>query len=205
MKPRIVVVDDDAENCRALCDWLAAENFEARFFEGGEAAWTAIENGQVRPHAIVADVRMPGLDGVALLRRVKARFPALPVILVSAFADEAIWAEGLREGAVDVFPKPIQGASLVCTLRKAVGASQVEAFRVGENPDPRPSGVANEEDGKVKKLALTILVASALLASLSPAFAEQTITSPALPEGVNPERNGFLSEIWFAEGVFAGG
>lgn len=205
MKPCIVVVDDDAENCRALSELLLAENFEPRSFESGDSAWTAIESGQVRPHAVVADVRMPGLDGVALLRRIKARFPALAVVLVSAFADEAVWAGVLREGAVDVFPKPIQGTSLVRTLLKAVGASHAEGVPVGDNPDPRAAGVTNEEAWKMRKVMLAILASGALLMSLSPAFAEQTITSPALPQGVNPEPNGFFSEIWFSEGVFAGG
>lgn len=124
MKHRIVVVDDDAENCRALGELLAAEGFELWTFESGEAACRAIVQEEVRPHAVVADVRMPGLDGLALLRRIKARFPTLPVVLVSAFADERVWEEALREGALDVFPKPIQGASLVRALIAVVGADR---------------------------------------------------------------------------------
>lgn len=136
MKPRIVVVDDDAENCRALSELLAAEGFEPFPFEAGEAAWAAIEAERVRPDIVVADVRMPGLDGVSLLRRIKARFPSLPVVLVSAFADEAVWAEGLQAGAMDVFPKPIQGASLVRALRSAACAARAEESRDGETPIP---------------------------------------------------------------------
>ncbi len=205
MKHRIVVVDDDAENFHALSELLAAEGFEPLPFESGDAAWAAIASEAVLPHAVLADVRMPGLDGVALLRRIKARSPGVPVILVSAFADEAVWAEGLRAGAVDVFPKPIQGISLVRTLLTAVGARREEELPVGDNPDPRPAGVTTEEERAMKKVPLTTLVAAALLASLSPAFADQTVTSPALPAGTTPESNGILSETWFAQGVFAGG
>ncbi len=124
MKLRIALVEDDAENRRALSELLAAEGLEPLPFESGEAAWSSIASEQVRPHAVVADVRMPGLDGLALLRRIRARFPAMPVLLVSAFADEAVWVEGLRVGAYDVFPKPIQGASLVRALLKAMGADR---------------------------------------------------------------------------------
>lgn len=120
-KPRILVVDDDAENCRALTELLATEGFDLLSFEGGEAAWSAMASGRARPDVLVVNVRMPGLDGVALLKRVKASFPAVPVVLVSAFADEAVWSEGLRAGATDVFPKPIHGASLVRALRDAMG------------------------------------------------------------------------------------
>jgi CheY-like chemotaxis protein len=79
-------------------------------------------SGQVRPDAVVADVRMPDLDGVALLQRIKAHFPAIPVFLVSAFPDEMVWSTGLRAGAADVFPKPIHGASQCGEAAEAMGA-----------------------------------------------------------------------------------
>lgn len=130
MKPRVMVVEADAENRRALSELLAAEGFEPFPFGRAEIAWWAIVNSEVRPDVVVADVRMPGLDGVALVRRIKARFPALPVVLVSAFADEQAWHEALQAGATDVFPKPIRGASFVRALREAAGTAQ---------PDGRPA------------------------------------------------------------------
>lgn len=132
MKPCIVLVDDDAESCRALAELLAAEGFESLPFESGEAAWLAIDSRLVRPQAVVSDIRLKGLGGVALLRRIKGHSPAIPVILVSAFADEATWAEGLRAGAFDVFPKPIQGTSLVRALLQIVGAGKASGLPVGE-------------------------------------------------------------------------
>jgi CheY-like chemotaxis protein len=141
MKPQVVVVDDDAENCRVLSELLAAEGFDPLPFNDGETAWSAMETGQVRPDVVVADVRMPGLSGQGLLRRIKARFPAIPVVLVSAFADEEIWLEALEAGAADVFPKPIHGASLVRALRAALGGGQTHGLPVGENPDPHPAGI----------------------------------------------------------------
>ncbi len=143
-KAQIVVVDDDAENCRALSELLAAEGFDPLSFEDGEAVWSAVTNGQIRPDVMVVDVRMPGLDGVALLKRIKSCFPAVPVVLVSAFADEVVWAEGLRAGANDVFPKPIHGASLVRALRHAVSGGQARGLPVGENPDPHPAGITSQ-------------------------------------------------------------
>ena len=97
----------------------------------------AMESGQVQADVVVADVRMPGLNGVALLRRLKTRFPAIPVVLVSAFAEEEVWSDGLRAGAADIFPKPIHGASLVRALHHAVTGGRESVFPVGDNPDPR--------------------------------------------------------------------
>ncbi len=141
MKPKIAVVDDDSENCLALSELLAAEDFTPVTFEAGEAAWSAMVNGHVQPDVLVIDVRMPDLDGVALLQRIKTRFPAIPVILVSAFPDDLLWSEGLREGAADVFPKPIHGASLVRALRDALSQGQPNALPLGNNTDPHTTGI----------------------------------------------------------------
>jgi FixJ family two-component response regulator len=51
-----------------------------------------------------------------LLRNIKTHFATLPVILVSAYPDKALWVEALQAGALEVLSKPIQGASLVQTL-----------------------------------------------------------------------------------------
>ena len=160
MKPRILVVDDDPENCRALSELLTVEGFDPMAFESAEAAWSVVAREETRQTIVVADVRMPGLNGVALLKRIKARFPAIPVILVSAFPDEEMWSEGLRSGAADVFPKPIHGASLVRTLREMVSGSQALGHPIGENPDPQRPGGHNNEEGPMKKIAALVLVAT---------------------------------------------
>jgi len=117
---QVVVLDDDAESCRVLTELLTAEGFHALSFASGEMAWSAIENRQILPDAVVSDIRMPGLDGVAFLRRLRARFPGIPVVLVSAFPDDRVWSEALRLGALDVVPKPIRAGLLVQLLRDAV-------------------------------------------------------------------------------------
>jgi CheY-like chemotaxis protein len=113
MARRVVVVDDDAENCRALSELLRAEGFEAFSFLSGDEAWSAIESLELQPDVVVSDIRMPGLDGIELLRRLKARFAALPVVLVSAYPDHALWDEALRAGALFMLSKPIRGSALV--------------------------------------------------------------------------------------------
>lgn len=146
MRPRVAVVDDDIENCQALSELLTTEGFDVVTFEGGEAAWSAMMNGQEQPSVVVADVRMPGLDGVGLLRRIRGRFPDIPVVLVSAFAEEAVWLEALAAGAVDVFPKPIRASALIPALRAAVGDRPGPERSLGDNPDPRPAGITTRRE-----------------------------------------------------------
>jgi DNA-binding response OmpR family regulator len=119
MQPRVVVVDDDAESCRALSELLLAEGFLVFPFFTAEAAWSAIQDRAISPDAIVADIRMPGLDGLALLRALRASRSAIPVVLVSAFPDQAVWSEAVLAGAV-VLAKPISGQALVNVLAGAV-------------------------------------------------------------------------------------
>jgi DNA-binding NtrC family response regulator len=126
---QVVVLDDDAESCRALTELLTAEGFDALPFASGEMAWSAIESRQIQPDAIVSDIRMPGLDGVALLRRLQARFPGIPVVLVSAFPDDRIWSEALQLGALDIVPKPIRAGLLVQLLQDAVRGGQDGSVR----------------------------------------------------------------------------
>lgn len=120
MGGQVVVLDDDAESCRALSELLTAEGFHAFPFASGDSAWSAIESRQVQPDAVVSDIRMPGLDGMAFLRRLQDRFPGIPVILVSAFPDDRTWSDALRLGALDVVPKPIRAGLLVRLLHDAM-------------------------------------------------------------------------------------
>ena len=167
MRPTILVVDDDAENCRALSELLTVEGFDPLAFESGEAAWAALVREEVRPALVVADVRMPGLNGVALLQRIKARFPAIPVVLVSAFPDEQVWVEGLRAGATDVFPKPIHGVSLVRALRETVSGSSARKFPGNEDLDPPERGGHDKEESQMKKIAALVLAATFLFVGIA--------------------------------------
>ncbi|MFB3820320.1 MAG: response regulator [Candidatus Methylomirabilales bacterium] len=129
MRAQVVVVDDDEENCHALCELLAAEGFGTVPFLDGEAAWSAIRRRHVLPDAVVADVRMPGLDGIGLLARLKAHDAETPVILVSAFPDASLWAKARGLGASDIFPKPIHGATLAKALRASIARRRARSTR----------------------------------------------------------------------------
>jgi DNA-binding NtrC family response regulator len=138
--PQIVLVDDDVESCRVLAELLCLEGFAPRPYIAAEAAWQAMTSGELQPDLALVDVRMPEVNGVALLQRIKARFPAIPVFLMSAFPDERLWAEGLRAGALDVFPKPIHARSLVRALQQVLERSGTAPRPAGENPGPPQAG-----------------------------------------------------------------
>jgi two-component system nitrogen regulation response regulator GlnG len=139
-KPLVLLVDDDAESCRALAELLSLEDFDPWPFDRVEAAWAVLDRGALDPDVAVVDVRMPGMNGIELLQQIKTRFPALPVLLISAFPDERLWRQGLGAGAADVFPKPIHGPSLVRVLHQILNPSAAVPRGDSENPGSPMAG-----------------------------------------------------------------
>jgi DNA-binding response OmpR family regulator len=97
--PTILVIDDDPTIRLLVTDVLQVEGYEVRTAEDGFAGLRAIEAG--RPDCVVLDVMMPGMDGHAVLQRIRAADggPELPVVMLTAAADDAqawrAWTEGV--------------------------------------------------------------------------------------------------------------
>ena len=107
MEPVIFLVDDDAGSRDAMRRALERVGYDVRPFESAAAALERIEAGDP-VDAVVSDVRMPGMDGYELLRKVRAARPNLPFILVTAYADVEDAVAALQEGADDYLTKPVK-------------------------------------------------------------------------------------------------
>ena len=93
------IADDDAAIRFVLSEALREAGADVRAFAEAEALFEALERS--RPDAIVSDVRMPGMSGLDLLKRLRERSDATPVIVMSAFTDVASTAAAYRNGAFD--------------------------------------------------------------------------------------------------------
>ena len=113
----ILIVDDDAESRALLAAILSAEGYEARAADGGELALASIAVRQ--PELILLDMRMPGMDGLEVCRRLKqtANTRDIPVMFLSASGELQERVEGLRLGAVDFVTKPFQREELLARVR----------------------------------------------------------------------------------------
>ncbi|KRT67912.1 MAG: signal transduction histidine kinase [Candidatus Rokubacteria bacterium CSP1-6] len=101
---RILVIDDHPEVALIMAEALESEGHEAVIAGSGEEGLQAID--QSPPDAVFLDVVMPGIDGIEVLRRIRAKRPHLPVILVSGTVS-ATQIETARElGVTDVLRKP---------------------------------------------------------------------------------------------------
>ena len=115
-KPRILVVDDDSDSLLYLFDLLAAEGF---WVEGSSSALDAILNVERRaPAVVISDVRMPEMDGLELLERIKKVAPKTRVVLLSAFVDEGMRRQTAERGADDLLTKPLENGALVHALAR---------------------------------------------------------------------------------------
>jgi two-component system response regulator MprA len=113
--PVILVIDDDASIRRMLARTLTAEGFDVESVGDGGTALATIERRM--PDAVVLDVVMPGLDGLAVCRRVRAAGLDVPVLLLTARDGVAERVAGLDAGADDYVPKPVAPEELAARLR----------------------------------------------------------------------------------------
>ena len=107
----ILVVEDDPNLREAVCDTLELAGQAVVSAPGGEAALALLEAQSVA--LVVSDVRMMPMDGIALLKEIRSRFPHLPVVLMTAFADVDRAVEAMRCGACDFLLKPFEPKALL--------------------------------------------------------------------------------------------
>jgi FixJ family two-component response regulator len=117
--PLIVIVDDDVMVCEATKDLVEAFGFCARTFtSAGEFLNSDCVSGT---SCLIADVQMPGMNGLQLHRKLIASGRHIPVIFVTASPDERVRKRALRAGAVCYMSKPFDGERLRSCIRSALG------------------------------------------------------------------------------------
>ncbi|MDF3301392.1 response regulator transcription factor [Streptomyces tropicalis] len=113
--PKVLVVDDEPEVRYAVEDGLSIEGHEVRGVPDGAAALAAVTEWD--PDALVVDVMMPGLDGLALCRRLRALGDRTPVLVLTARGSVSERVEGLDAGADDYLVKPFALDELMARIR----------------------------------------------------------------------------------------
>ncbi len=124
MKP-IWIVDDDRSIRWVLEKALAREHIPCRAFGGAQEVLHELESAS--PQVLVSDIRMPGGNGIELLRAVKRKHPALPVIIMTAYSDLESAVSAFQGGAFEYLPKPFDVDRAVELIRRAVDESLRES------------------------------------------------------------------------------
>ncbi|WXH29166.1 Sensor histidine kinase RcsC [Myxococcus stipitatus] len=120
---RILLVDDEEGLRITLAANLELEGHTVLEAANGEEALRLL--GEHPVDVVLSDMRMPGLHGVDLLRRIKQARPDMPVVLMTAFTAEELVEDALAEGAFTVLPKPFDVAHALDTILRAARAPQV--------------------------------------------------------------------------------
>lgn len=111
---RVIVVDDDPELRALLRRFLAEHGFETRAVDGGAALDRELSRNPA--DAIVLDLMIPGEDGLAICRRLRAAGDVTPIVMLTARGDPIDRIVGLETGADDYLPKPFEPRELVARL-----------------------------------------------------------------------------------------
>jgi len=113
------IVDDDRSIRWVFEKALAREEIPFKSFSSANEAMAALEAGQL-PRVLVSDIRMPGQSGLELLKHVKAQWPELPVIIMTAYSDLDSAVAAFQGGAYEYLPKPFDVDQALDLVRRAI-------------------------------------------------------------------------------------
>jgi len=116
----ILVVDDDESLREALTSALDEAGYDVREADGVKSALSALE--EVKPEAMLLDIRLRDGDGLTLLTELRARYSRLPIIMATAYCDSERTIAAMRHGAFEFVTKPFDFDHLLATLARAVSA-----------------------------------------------------------------------------------
>ena len=127
---KVYVIDDDEAMRDSLEFMLGSADFDVTLFESAHHFLDTISNTDFG--CVVSDVRMPGIDGIELLKRLKATHNALPVVIMTGHGDVPLAVEAMKLGAVDFLEKPFEDDRLIgmidVALKQAKSSAQSEAI-----------------------------------------------------------------------------
>lgn len=129
----ILIVDDEEVMRVSLKDWLADGGYDVETVEAGEEALKAIE---VKDYSVaIFDLRLPGKDGIQILKEARSRRPQLKGVIMTAYPSVRSAVEAMKEGAVDYLQKPIDMNELEQLIKGILGPVQLQI-----KPEAVPAG-----------------------------------------------------------------
>jgi two-component system response regulator FixJ len=117
-KPTVYVIDDQASVRDALAEMLRVFGYTVETFESADSFMAGLAREPTG--CVVADVRMPGMDGIELARELARRRAALPVVLISGHADVPMAVAAIKAGAEDFIEKPVDDVQLVAAINRSL-------------------------------------------------------------------------------------
>ncbi|PTX55737.1 two component Fis family sigma54 specific transcriptional regulator [Litoreibacter ponti] len=114
---KIAIVDDEQDMRQSISQWLALSGYDTETFASAEDALKGIGNDY--PGIVVSDIKMPGMDGMAFLKRLMSQDSTLPVIMITGHGDVPMAVEAMRVGAFDFLEKPFNPERMTQLAKRA--------------------------------------------------------------------------------------
>jgi adenylate cyclase len=127
MRGRVLLADDNQAFVEATAQLLERAGYEVLTTSNGQAALQELEQHQ--PEAILLDIMMPGIDGIAVLEEIRRRDPLIGVVMVTAFGSEEIAVKALTAGADDYLIKPLDYEEAFIRLERVLERARLRAER----------------------------------------------------------------------------
>jgi DNA-binding NtrC family response regulator len=115
---KVAIVDDERDMRQSISQWLALSGFDTETFASAEEALKRI--GADYPGVVVTDIKMPGMDGMQFLKKLKGIDSALPVIMITGHGDVPMAVEAMRVGAFDFLEKPFNPDKMTELAKRAI-------------------------------------------------------------------------------------
>ncbi|MTB65526.1 nitrogen regulation protein NR(I) [Providencia sp. wls1943] len=131
-KGKIWVVDDDSSIRWVLERALNSAELNCTCFDSADAVLAALNNDV--PDVLLSDIRMPGMDGLALLSQIKQSHPLLPIIIMTAHSDLDAAVNAYQSGAFDYLPKPFDIDETVALVERALSHSREQNSTASDKP-----------------------------------------------------------------------
>jgi excisionase family DNA binding protein len=122
-RQRVLVVDDEASIRDLLAKTLALAEYEVDTASDGPSALDRLRERRGSYNLMIADLRMPGMDGLTLIREVKRLSPNLPIIIITGFSTESSAIEAVNLGVAGYLTKPFRVPQVLEAAAKALGAN----------------------------------------------------------------------------------
>jgi signal transduction histidine kinase len=135
---KLLLVDDEEVLLRAVGDFLARCGHEVRVALNGSVAYGQIAEGP--PDVVLTDIRMPEMDGLALLEIIRLRYPSIPVVLITGHGDVDTAVSALQKGAFDYIRKPVKLDQLTALLGRLEQRKQLETTLMQEHAQSAHAG-----------------------------------------------------------------
>ncbi|CUH60388.1 sigma-54-dependent transcriptional regulator [Thalassobacter stenotrophicus] len=120
---KIAIVDDEQDMRQSISQWLALSGYETETYSSAEDALKGL--GSDFPGIVISDIKMPGMDGMAFLKRLMGMDSSLPVIMITGHGDVPMAVEAMRMGAYDFLEKPFNPDRMSDLAKRASNARRL--------------------------------------------------------------------------------